>query len=247
MLASPEDAKSNRELALEHGLTCPILLMPDDGSLARETFKDQGTPVAYLLDEQGKVAQPVAVGGDEIRALARGSSANEPRGSGSPASALCPKAASSGTASRRVPTPWGVEKSSFSAVIGLAELEKSVALSPEMEGALFHGWSRTWQPARRQARRNQHRIAAPGGYSRGCSRRAGIAGRRSPRGCRSGSKPCARSCRICRSRDRWRAKADALKRQVDELRAEMQRRAEQSPPPPALSRRLQPVLSQLSS
>ena len=124
VLASSEDAESNRELALEHGLTCPILLMPDDGSLARETFKDQGTPVAYLLDEQGKVAQPVAVGGDEIRALARGSSANEPRGSGSPASALCPKAASSGTASRRVPSPWSVEKSSFSAVIGrlLAEL-----------------------------------------------------------------------------------------------------------------------------
>ena len=72
VLASPEDAESNRELALEHGLTCPILLMPDDGPLARETFKDQGTPVAYLLDEQGKVAQPVAVGGDEILALARG-------------------------------------------------------------------------------------------------------------------------------------------------------------------------------
>ena len=31
VLASPEDAESNRELALEHGLTCPILLMPDDG------------------------------------------------------------------------------------------------------------------------------------------------------------------------------------------------------------------------
>ncbi len=72
VLASSEDAKSNRELALEHGLTCPILLMPDDGPLARETFTDQGTPVAYLLDEQGKVAQPVAVGGDEILALARG-------------------------------------------------------------------------------------------------------------------------------------------------------------------------------
>ena len=71
VLASPEDAESNRELALEHGLTCLILLMPDDGPLARETFKDQGTPVAYLLDEQGKVAQPVAVGGDEILALAR--------------------------------------------------------------------------------------------------------------------------------------------------------------------------------
>jgi long-chain acyl-CoA synthetase len=39
-----------------------------------------------------------------------------------------------------------------------------------------------------------------------------------------------------RSRDRWRATAETLKRQVDERRAELQRRAEQSPP--ALSRRL---------
>ena len=46
--------------------------MPEDCPLARETFKDQGTPVAYLLDQQGKVAQPVALGGDEILALTRG-------------------------------------------------------------------------------------------------------------------------------------------------------------------------------
>ena len=86
---SPARRMPNRivGLALEHGLTCPILLMPDDGPLARENFeKDQGTPVAYLLDEQGKVAQPVAVGGDEILALARGIVGNRARGSGSPAS-----------------------------------------------------------------------------------------------------------------------------------------------------------------
>jgi len=72
VLASLAGAESNRELALEHGLTCPIVLLSNDSPLVRETFRDQGTPVAYLLDERGKVAEPVAAGGDEILALARG-------------------------------------------------------------------------------------------------------------------------------------------------------------------------------
>jgi peroxiredoxin len=72
VLASLAGAESNRELALEHGLTCPIVLLTEDSALVQKTFRDQGTPVAYLLDEHGTVAQPVAVGGDEILALARG-------------------------------------------------------------------------------------------------------------------------------------------------------------------------------
>jgi peroxiredoxin len=71
VLVSRDDAGSNRDLAEESGLTGPILLMPDDGPMARDTFKNQGTPVAYLLDEQGRVAEPLAVGGEEILALAR--------------------------------------------------------------------------------------------------------------------------------------------------------------------------------
>ena len=42
VLASPEDAESNRELALEHGLTCPILLMPDDGLAGPGDFQGPG-------------------------------------------------------------------------------------------------------------------------------------------------------------------------------------------------------------
>ncbi len=71
VLASLASAESNRELAGQHGLTCPIVLLTEDNPLVRETFRDQGTPVAYLLDEQGNVANPVAVGGDAILALAR--------------------------------------------------------------------------------------------------------------------------------------------------------------------------------
>jgi peroxiredoxin len=79
VLASQQDAESNRKVADEHGLTCPIVLMPGDSPLVRETFKDMGTPVAYLLDEQGKVAQPVAVGGDAILTLGRGIAGNRAR------------------------------------------------------------------------------------------------------------------------------------------------------------------------
>ena len=80
------------------------------------------------------------------------------------------------------------------------------------------------------AQRNPDRIAAPGEYSRGCSRRAETAGRRSTRSCRSGSKPFARSCGICDGRAiDGGPRQTTLKRQLDELHAEMQRRAEQSP------------------
>ena len=51
------------------------------------------------------MARPLAVGGDAILALARGASANSPGGSGSPANGPCPRAGSSGTASRRAPPP----------------------------------------------------------------------------------------------------------------------------------------------
>jgi peroxiredoxin len=63
------DQDSNREHAAEHGLKCPILLMKDHERPG--PFDQQGTPVAYLLDEQGRVASPLASGGDQILSLAR--------------------------------------------------------------------------------------------------------------------------------------------------------------------------------
>jgi peroxiredoxin len=72
VLASSEDAEANRKLAREQGLTCPIVLMPEDAHLEGGPFTNLGTPVAYLLDEQQRVAQPVAVGGEAILDLAQG-------------------------------------------------------------------------------------------------------------------------------------------------------------------------------
>jgi peroxiredoxin len=70
VLVSRDDAPSNRRLAEESGLKCPILLMEDGHPLVEEAFRHMGTPSAYLLDEQGRVAQPRVVGGDAILSLA---------------------------------------------------------------------------------------------------------------------------------------------------------------------------------
>jgi peroxiredoxin len=69
VLAAFGDATANRTLADEHGLTCVILLQQEAQPL--EAFHGLGTPVAYLLDEEGRVAKPLAVGADQVPALAR--------------------------------------------------------------------------------------------------------------------------------------------------------------------------------
>jgi peroxiredoxin len=74
------DAKSNREQAAEHGLKCPILLMKDEDRAA--PFANEGTPVAYLLDEEGRVAAPLARGADRVLALALEVADPEPGASG---------------------------------------------------------------------------------------------------------------------------------------------------------------------
>jgi peroxiredoxin len=67
LLASGE-AKTNQEQAAEHGLKCPILLTKEQEITG--PFEHEGTPVAYLLDEEGRVAAPVARGADRVLALA---------------------------------------------------------------------------------------------------------------------------------------------------------------------------------
>jgi peroxiredoxin len=66
-LLAYEDAGANRKLATEHGLKCPILLYSDNP--LPEPFANQGTPSAYLLDAEGRVAHSIAVGSDEITKL----------------------------------------------------------------------------------------------------------------------------------------------------------------------------------
>jgi peroxiredoxin len=67
LLASgtPED---NRDLAREHGLEARILLQ-EEGPI--ELFAGMGTPVAYLVDEEGRTASELALGAEPVPELAR--------------------------------------------------------------------------------------------------------------------------------------------------------------------------------
>jgi peroxiredoxin len=68
LLLAHGDAASNRKGAEEHGLKCPILLITEQDKAG--PFQNEGTPVAYLLDEQGRMAAPVARGADRVLSLA---------------------------------------------------------------------------------------------------------------------------------------------------------------------------------
>lgn len=69
VLLSRGDADANRKLATQHGLACPILLAAEGSGW--EGFRDIGTPAAYLLDENGRVAEALVIGADQVPALAR--------------------------------------------------------------------------------------------------------------------------------------------------------------------------------
>jgi len=69
VLASFGDVGANRKLAVKHGLKGSILLQKNSRAIA--AFEGLGTPVAYLLDEKGRVAKTLAVGADQVPLLAR--------------------------------------------------------------------------------------------------------------------------------------------------------------------------------
>jgi peroxiredoxin len=78
LLVGRGNVEANRKLVEEHHLECPILLLKDnDNDL--EAFQNVGTPAAYLLDEQGRVAEPLAVGTDAVPVLAREAAGNRPK------------------------------------------------------------------------------------------------------------------------------------------------------------------------
>jgi peroxiredoxin len=69
VLLSRGDSQANRELLDHHGLSATVLLGDDAAPL--ECFARVGTPAAYLLDEQGRVATGLVVGADKVAELVR--------------------------------------------------------------------------------------------------------------------------------------------------------------------------------
>ena len=68
LLVSSGAEEAERKAAGEHGLKSTILLQ--NGANRIEALASLGTPSAYLLDEEGRVARPLAVGADQVLALA---------------------------------------------------------------------------------------------------------------------------------------------------------------------------------
>lgn len=67
VMVSRGDLERNRRKAAAHGLTFPVVLQ-DQWKLSREYAKF-ATPIAYLIDGEGRIAADVALGTDAILAL----------------------------------------------------------------------------------------------------------------------------------------------------------------------------------
>jgi peroxiredoxin len=67
LLVSHGDVAGNRAMAERHDLDLPIVLQ-ENGAVV-EAFARMGTPVAYLVDEHGRLARPAALGSQEVPKL----------------------------------------------------------------------------------------------------------------------------------------------------------------------------------
>jgi peroxiredoxin len=69
LVVSTGDSEANRTLVAAHGLRCPVLLDASPMEVASQ-YQAHGTPIGYLVDEEGKIASELAIGADALLALA---------------------------------------------------------------------------------------------------------------------------------------------------------------------------------
>jgi peroxiredoxin len=72
LMVTTGEAEENRKLVQEHGIRCPVLLQEQMEVASR--YEAHGTPMGYLIDEQGQIASELAVGSQALLALAAGQS-----------------------------------------------------------------------------------------------------------------------------------------------------------------------------
>jgi peroxiredoxin len=68
LVVTTGEAEENRKLVQEHGVRCPVLLQ--EGMEVASRYQAHGTPMGYLIDEQGRIASDIAVGAQALLALA---------------------------------------------------------------------------------------------------------------------------------------------------------------------------------
>jgi peroxiredoxin len=69
VLVTHGELDANKRLAEEHGWKCDALIEPKDAWDVMIAYQAMGTPAGYLVDEEGRIASPVALGGDAVLAL----------------------------------------------------------------------------------------------------------------------------------------------------------------------------------
>jgi peroxiredoxin len=67
LVVTTGEAEENRALFAEHGVHCPVLLQI--GMEVASRYQCHGTPMGYLIDEQGKIASAQTVGAQALLAL----------------------------------------------------------------------------------------------------------------------------------------------------------------------------------
>src|SRR5438105_2261561 len=70
LLVSRGDPDEHLQLAAEHKWHCDVVLEP--GTEVLSAYKASGTPTGYLIDADGRIASPLAVGADALLALVDG-------------------------------------------------------------------------------------------------------------------------------------------------------------------------------
>jgi peroxiredoxin len=76
LVVTTGDAEENRKLFAEHDVHCPVLLQREMEIASQ--YQCHGTPMGYLVDEQGRIASEMAVGAPSLLALAEGPAAAAP-------------------------------------------------------------------------------------------------------------------------------------------------------------------------
>jgi peroxiredoxin len=80
LVVTTGELEANRKLVAEYGLAGPVLLQ--QGMEIASQYQCNGTPMGYLIDEQGQIASEMAIGGPALLALAAGGSRQTADGGG---------------------------------------------------------------------------------------------------------------------------------------------------------------------
>jgi peroxiredoxin len=68
LLITTGDAEANRRFMEQHAIRCPVLVQQKEEVLS--AYQAGGTPMGYLLDEEGAIATPLTAGAEDLLALA---------------------------------------------------------------------------------------------------------------------------------------------------------------------------------